>query len=443
MTIVKKEAPHISAISNFLSSIFLMAVGIATGIIVTRSLGPELKGQYSGILLILTLYIPLLPLGYYGGVLYYGLKNKIDLKELFWAGFLLMGTIGLGAIPSLYLFTINGFFGSIPQSVNPSILMIALTSAPLILLNAYCERILRARHQFRVINRRANFVAVLLFLYFTSLLILSQITLANAVIGVLLSHLVILLLNIVFIVKSLRPQTRIKTTQLLKPWRYGFQAWSIQIVSKFNDRFDQVILVYIMASTEFGIYMVGVALSNMLLKLPSSYADVLFNQIAEREIDDAVAVYAKAQRITIAISALSALVLSIAAYPLIYLFYGIDFADASKVVIFYAPGLIFQAGARQTVKFYGGIGRPLFNTLIYFFGFIVSIPCYFVLIPKLGIVGAAIASSLAYSIAFFASFFFLQREFGVKISSVLFIRMSDIRYIQSRLRRVSVLAGKQ
>ena len=142
-------------------------------------------------------------------------------------------------------------------------------------------------------------------------------------------------------------------------------------------------------------------------------------------------VYAKAQRVTFIITVILALFLSLISYPLVYLLYGIEFVAAAWVIVLYSPGLIFQVAARLSIKFYAAQGRPLKNSMVYIIGLLCSLPFYFLLIPKYGINGAAVASSIAYFAAFCFSFYQIYREYKLPLIDIIRLRAEDINYVRN------------
>ena len=126
--------------------------------------------------------------------------------------------------------------------------------------------------------------------------------------------------------------------------------------------------------------------------------------------------------------------LVISAGPLVFILYGEQFSAGAQVIMFYAPGVVFQVAARLSNKFYAARGRPLKNTVMYLCGFIVSVPFYYVLIPGMGLSGAAVASSIGYFAAFIASFLQLRWEYGISFFDVFGFRRDDWALVVDRLR---------
>ena len=436
---MKREKPIVSTLSNLIAYNISLVIGIATGIIVTRSLGPELKGEFANLKLIISLYAPFLLFGYHGGVLYYGMRQKLDVQQFFWTGAALTLGLGLLCMPVLALLLQKGVLGSIVQNSTPVNIWLALATIPVLFLNAYMECVIRVYHLFRAANVRL-IVAVAVPLVFYLVLWLSiGIDLTWALIGFLLGQVISLVMNLYFVVWNLKVKLVWQGKYLLYPFSYGWKNWLNHFIGQSNDKFDQIILTFLLAPAALGVYVVGVGLSNLVTSFPSSYIQVFFNQIAERSPEEGLPLYARAQRITFVLTTLAALALAIMAYPLIYMMYGSAFTAAAWVVMLYTPGLIFQVAARVSIKFYAGQGKPLKNSLIYITGIVAGLPFYFWLIPKYGINGAAIASSIAYLAAFSFSFWQLNRDYGVSLKEVIIPQREDIRYVKMQLAKVPVL----
>ncbi|MCB0368540.1 MAG: polysaccharide biosynthesis C-terminal domain-containing protein, partial [Bdellovibrionales bacterium] len=332
--------------------------------------------------------------------------------------------------------TQGGYLGNIAGNIETTEIWLALLVIPFIFFNAYIERIIRSYHLFRAINIRTVIGAVATLVFYLIFFFFYKIQLREALIGTILGQFVQLIMNFYFLIFIINVKWTTSFKLAFKPFRYGIQNWINQILSSSNDKIDQIILTFLLSASSFGIYVVGVSLSNIIGNMPSSYINVFYNQITERREEESIELYARAQRITFIITILITVSLVILAYPLIYLIYGSAFTDAAWVVALYAPGLVFQVAARLSIKFYAGRGKPLKNSLVYLAGIIISLPFYFWLVPKYGIYGAAISSSIAYLSAFCFSFYQINKEFRVPLKAILLFRKEDKQYILMQLAKI-------
>jgi O-antigen/teichoic acid export membrane protein len=91
-------------------------------------------------------------------------------------------------------------------------------------------------------------------------------------------------------------------------------------------------------------------------------------------------------------------VLAFAGEPLIIYFFGAEFAGAVPAFQILLIGLAAH-GADGVLSGYNvGIGRPEFNTYTALAGLLVTVAGNLLLIPSYGLIGAAIASSAAYTV---------------------------------------------
>ena len=72
------------------------------------------------------------------------------------------------------------------------------------------------------------------------------------------------------------------------------------------------------------------------------------------------------------------------------------------------------------------VGKPRLNLYVSGVSLIITVTLDLVLIPRLNIVGAAIASTASYSVAAFLLVFFFIRETGVSLREVLLPSSEDL-----------------
>ncbi len=424
---LKKESPLASTLSNLFSTNAIVLITMVTSIALNRGLGPELKGEYASLRLLFTFYMPLFLLGYPGGILYYSLREKLNIKTFYFTGLVTMFLTGILAAGIIYFFILFGLFGNILKDVEPHILYMALSITPFVFLNAYLERVLYAFKLFRPSNRRNVIAAIVVLIGSFGLWAINWLSLTNAVLVLLFSLVLNTLQNVWFISKLFPFKPVLFKSQIFFPWKYGIQSFLNQIIAKSNDKFDQIFLGFLVSSSGFGIYTAGVAVAGLASSVPGSYTNVFFTQIATLNAEKGLELYQKAMRTTLFLSFFIGLCLAVLAKPLILLLYGNAYLGAASVILFYLPGLIFQISARLSIKFYAAQGKPLKNALVYTIALLCSAPFYFWLVPKWGLIGAAISSSIGYFSAFAFSMYQLKREFPFKLTDALLPKKSDIK----------------
>lgn len=81
----------------------------------------------------------------------------------------------------------------------------------------------------------------------------------------------------------------------------------------------------------------------------------------------------------------------------LYIFiFGKEFGETRNVMFALAPGIMALSSSLILSSFFSGNGKPQVNTIASGIGLVVLLAGGFMLIPRLGIIGAGLAASLAY-----------------------------------------------
>jgi O-antigen/teichoic acid export membrane protein len=114
-------------------------------------------------------------------------------------------------------------------------------------------------------------------------------------------------------------------------------------------------------------------------------------------------------RTTLALTALGGMALAVVGRTLIVLIYGEAFATAYGPLLALLPGVVLLGGAKVLTNEIAGRGHPHYNSVASALGLGLTIVLDLLLIPRFGVLGAAIASSLAYAAIFVAAIVFSAR----------------------------------
>jgi O-antigen/teichoic acid export membrane protein len=187
-------------------------------------------------------------------------------------------------------------------------------------------------------------------------------------------------------------------------WKSSYVVFGLQfsvalIAQLLNYRLDTMIVNGLLGTAAVGLYATGVTVTEMLLFVPASVNYVLYTRAAALQGED------RDQMTVLALGATLYLVLAEAAgalllFPvLIPLVFGKDFAPSVAPALWLLPGMVSITVVKLLSHSLAGAGRPGCATLTNLIGLSGTVVLDILLIPRLGIVGAALASSLAYSIS--------------------------------------------
>ena len=110
-----------------------------------------------------------------------------------------------------------------------------------------------------------------------------------------------------------------------------------------------------------------------------------------------------------------------------------EFGDIRSVIMLMAPGVVFFSAHTVMANFFSGTGRPKYNLYASLIGLSVTVVAAFLLIPRLGIQGAAITTSLTY-LALFVYQWMVFRRLTNSCLSELLPDTSDWNWIKEEWR---------
>lgn len=205
---------------------------------------------------------------------------------------------------------------------------------------------------------------------------------------------------------------------------YGWRVWVGSLSGILLSRLDQILLNPLAGSSELGLYVVAVNISDVTLIVMTTVTSIMFTQDA-RERDDAV--LAKTARLTFATMLLVAFIVG-ASLPLwVELFFGEGFKasiPAAWVMLgtyaLTAPGVV--AGTAL-----GARGRPGSRSTALIIAVLVNCVSVILLAPVIGALGAAVATFVGNGTAAALNLYFLHTRLGVDVSRFHAVRMGELR----------------
>jgi O-antigen/teichoic acid export membrane protein len=178
---------------------------------------------------------------------------------------------------------------------------------------------------------------------------------------------------------------------------FGLKSHLGRVMMLGNYRLDQWLLGILAGPRELGIYSVAVVWSETLFFLPTAVATVQRPDLVRASSSRAAQATATIFRGSVLLTAVAGLCLFAVAPALCVGLFGDDFRDSAvdlRILVFGAIGIVAlkQLGSALTAQ-----RRPLLSTAGIAVALLTTVGLDFALIPPFGAVGAAIASTLAYT----------------------------------------------
>jgi len=217
-----------------------------------------------------------------------------------------------------------------------------------------------------------------------------------------------------------------------KAFVFGGQISLSTIARLLNLRLDQAILAFMVGADHVGLYVVAVGFAERLRLLPSSislaFLPRLANELSERQLQ-----VPRVYRYTVIISVVSMLAAAVVGAPAILLFFGREYTGAIVSFLCLLPGITVLGGSSILASDMAAREKPKYSVITGYTTLAVNVMLNLVLIPHLGIVGAAIASSISYSLAGVFWLVFFKHESKLSLSELVPNRQ-DVSYLLQQLK---------
>jgi O-antigen/teichoic acid export membrane protein len=221
---------------------------------------------------------------------------------------------------------------------------------------------------------------------------------------------------------------------------FAAKAGGAQVAGYINMRIDVIVVSAMLGARALGVYTLAVSTAELLWLLSQPLCWAAFGRIAAEPLPEAAAFTAKLTRHVVALVVPLAAIGALAAPVLITLVYGDAFAAAGRTVQWLMPGVAAYAleaplGYFLMVK----LGRPGTIVVIQFASVAVCAAATVLLVPTLGIDGAAIATSATYVGVVIIKAAIFVRATGVGVRELLLMRGAEVGTLRTQvLRHASV-----
>lgn len=387
----------VSALSLSLGTSFaIQGLNAVTGVLLARALGAEGRGELAAAIIWPSLLAGLGSLGLSDAATFHAARRTATTAVI--AGSAVM----LAAAQALVLVAVGAVVVPLAlaryddRALHAAFLF--LLFIPLNLVALALLGILNGLQRFRAFNLLRLLVIVVSATGIGLLWATGELTVLSAAVVYLVANALTLMGAAVAVSRSLEERPHFERAVAQSLWSYGLRSHTSSVPLMLNERVDQLLISIVLAPVQLGLYVVAVTLTSITSLVGSSIAMVSLPTIAPLEDGPARRHLARKHiSLTLVASAAVTIPLVVLARPLIELLFGRAFSGAVAA----AQVLLVAAGVLATGRVLGAIlkavDRPLEPGKAELGGLLVTLISLAVLLPALGIVGAAIASLLAYA----------------------------------------------
>ena len=384
-----------NSLYTLISNIIIICIGFFTSWVISRTLGAELQGVYNLAILIPNLMYNFLNFGQDTSTMFFLSNKTINKSDLIdnMIPVSIFYTIISTLLGTLFIFLLKD---SMFTEVSNNTLIFALIISPLTFLNNNLTAVLKSEGEFFSVNKVQVINKIIYFLICTILFFIVDVNI------VIFANIISLSMSIISLWKKIGIKgIRIKFNKEYqkKNISYGFKSYLANMITFLNYRLDTFIIKALSKSTmAVGQYGVSVTLAEQVWVFASAISSVMFPYITSIENDeDKSKVTSLTFKIVMVVTFMAIIVLFFSS-NLIRFVYGEDYYGSIIPLKILLIGVFSLSLGKILANDIASRGKPELNALSNLMGLLVNVIFNILLIPRFGIAGAAMATSISYTL---------------------------------------------
>lgn len=407
------------------ANVFITALGIVTGPLLARALGPSGRGALAAIIVPLTFATALFDFGISNYAIRLSARQQslgplvASLGALSLAG----GAIGMAVATPLASALAGG------RPVIHTFLIVGLLLLPITLSGNLFLSILVGLERWRVVMVTRTTPFVVAGIGTTVLFVVDRLTVATAAVAAMVGG----ILAVAPTLLCLRGIDRLvlQPKLMLEALRFGSRAWLSGLGSTANARVDQLLMVPLVPSHELGTYVVAVTFAGLVSVVTGALSSGLQPRVAQGDHD----LPARATRLTFALTAISGIGLGLLAPWLIPLVFGSAFGDAVPLTLILLLATIPTQMSSVLASTLTAAGFPGTAAKSEFIALVSAVPVLVVLLPIIGAFAAALAAVLSTTIRLVYLVTVARHRFDQRTRAFVVLGSSDIAWLHRLVKK--------
>lgn len=215
---------------------------------------------------------------------------------------------------------------------------------------------------------------------------------------------------------------------------FGVKIYLDHIAWYVAHTIDRYMIAYLMPNSDraLGHYAMAAQFSQMLWILPQSLQTVFLPHLSVTQVDKPTLTVKTARVLFLAL--LPIFLVLTAASPLIRVILGHDYAESVAPFVLFLPGMFLFGSTRSFDSFLTHSEKPMYAAVNSWIGALTNIGLNFYFIPRMGITGAALASSLSVTLMALITVGCFRYETKLSLRQFV-LRRGDFSTILSVLKR--------
>lgn len=420
-----------NSIHTVINRVVSVVITFLSMVLIARGLGPEGQGKYSLLVQLSRTFFYFFSFGFPIGMIFYFGRNPDQRQKTIKTFLYIYGAMTIVGL----IFSITfGYYGHehFFRGIDLEIVLMATIGIPLWFGNSYLGAIYQGLEKFKRLNANALSQPIILLVGISFLFLTQQVTVKTTLAVYLLSLCVNFILGLYYIKKDKFElgvfKNKFDQNILKESAPYSFKSYLGSIAEFLIYRVDMYIIAFFLTKKALGLYVVAVNIVERLWIFSEAISKVLFAKLVNtkgREQKNYYTIYTLQG--TFVVGVLGGIFFYVLGELFIRLFFGKDFSLSAHYLYILVPGVVLQSLGLIMKKILEARGFPGTNARSSIFCLFVNIALNISLIPIMGVKGAAIATTMAYSLYFFFQSRSIKEKFGIKRRDYIIITPKEIK----------------
>lgn len=423
---------------TFITRIITGVFSVLITVIIARYLSSEGLGIYSLAVLLPGFLLTFSNFGLNTASVFYIGRRKYRPKEIF-GNNIIFGLIISIFVVLIGLLIIFFFADKLFPGVAKGYLLLSLTLVPFSLLFDFSYQVLLGLQKIK----KYNFLSFLKNLFFLLLVAILILGLGFGVKAAILAQIISLILVLIISIFVVRKEvgglfSKFNKDYFKDAFSYGFKVYLGSISDFLNRRINIFLINFFLKNpVAAGFYYAAAKLTEGIWMFSISAATVLFPKVASQTDPKQLKEFTPfIYRNILFLTFLIVFFLFTFSHWLIVFFYSQEFLESVKLFRILLIGTLFISGWVILTNDITARGKPMLTTYIVAFSALLNICLNILLISRLGVEGAAWATTISYFVMFLVTIVIYSRVSGNKITDILLPQKIDIKFYKILLLRL-------
>ncbi len=409
------------------SRVTVIACGLITSVITARYLGPVGSGAIAALTVYPDLFMVIGSLGVRQSAAYFVGQKTFDESEIFASIFRLWIFTSIFCVVVCYVLLQYN-----PSSdYSLSLILLAILPIPFSLFSTYSSGIFLGKNMIKDFNSVNWIPNVVKLVAYIVLIIWLPWDVQGAMIGIVLSYMILsyfVWTKLSKLVPSALKRSKEVTCKMLK---LGIIYALSLFVINLNYKIDIVLLERLSTNSQIGIYAKGVSIVEYMWEVPTLISTIVFARSATSNDPRGFSLkVAQLLRICIVLVLLMSIAFYVLSEFIMVTMYGEAFQESATVQKILLPGILLMTIFKVLNMDLAGKGKPWLAVAAMAPALVINIILNFLWNAKYGANGAAMASTISYSISALLFLIVYSKQVGIPLKEILRFKNSDYNFLK-------------